>query len=161
LSLALVFAQTLVISEGEVRLTGFRFLEVDIVMLGYVGTLHIVDQEGRYDGLALSEALPLVVDEIVAAFSPFEVILFGSVARGEDGPDSDLDLLVVFEKAERSERRQLTRDVRSAIKTFVPVDVVILDRTDLATFDGNVGSPLYWPLREGRSVYKRADKLVA
>jgi uncharacterized protein len=89
------------------------------------------------------------------------VILFGSVARGDDGPDSDLDLLVVLDKADRSERRQLTRDVRSAIKTFVPVDIVIADRHDLATYDGNVGSALYWPLREGRSVYKRANKLVA
>jgi uncharacterized protein len=123
--------------------------------------LHTVDAEGHYDGLTLSEALPLVIDEVVRAFNPFEVILFGSVVRGDNGPDSDLDLLVVLEKADRSERRQLTRDVRSAIKTFVPVDIVIADRHDLATYDGNVGSALYWPLREGRSVYKRADKLAA
>jgi uncharacterized protein len=126
-----------------------------------MAALHTVDTEGHYDGMTLSETLPLVVDEIVAAFNPIEVILFGSVARGDDGPDSDLDLLVVLDKADRSERRQLTRDVRSAIKTFVPVDIVIADRHDLATYDGNVGSALYWPLREGRSVYKRAEKLVA
>jgi uncharacterized protein len=126
-----------------------------------MAALHTVDTEGHYDGMTLSETLPLVVDEIVAAFNPIEVILFGLVARGDDGPDSDLDLLVVLEKADRSERRQLTRDVRSAIKMFVPVSIVIADRHDLATYDGNVGSSLYWPFREGRSVYKRADKLGA
>lgn len=126
-----------------------------------MAALHTVDADGLYDGLTLNQAFPRVVDEIVAAFDPFEVILFGSVARGEDGPDSDLDLLVILEKADRSQRRQLTRDIRSAIKTFVPVDVLVADRHDLATYDGSVGSALYWPLREGRSVYKRADKLVA
>jgi predicted nucleotidyltransferase len=43
--------------------------------------------------LKLREALPFAVAEIVEAFDPVEVMLFGSVARGEEGPDSDLDLL--------------------------------------------------------------------
>ncbi|HSH59558.1 MAG TPA: nucleotidyltransferase domain-containing protein [Acidimicrobiales bacterium] len=38
---------------------------------------------------------------------PLQVILFGSVARGDDGPDSDLDLLVVLPKVEQSERHEL------------------------------------------------------
>ena len=66
-----------------------------------MSVMHTVDSEGRYDGLTLREALPSVVDEVVAACDPVEVILFGSVARGEDGPDSDLDLLVVLDSVKR------------------------------------------------------------
>jgi hypothetical protein len=38
-----------------------------------------------------------LLDRIVAYFEPVEVILFGSRARGEARPDSDLDLLVVLD----------------------------------------------------------------
>ncbi len=36
-----------------------------------------------------------VVRRVVEAAAPEKIILFGSAARGEMGPDSDLDLLVV------------------------------------------------------------------
>lgn len=36
-----------------------------------------------------------VVRRLVAAFQPERIYLFGSVARGEAGPDSDYDLLIV------------------------------------------------------------------
>ena len=38
---------------------------------------------------------PGLLDRVVAYFHPQRVILFGSVARGEAGPDSDIDLLVI------------------------------------------------------------------
>jgi uncharacterized protein len=121
---------------------------------------HVVDEEGRYDGLTLREALPLVVAEVVAACDPVEVIVFGSVARGDDGPDSDIDLLVVFDHVDRSDRRRRMTDIRGAIKTFVPVDVVVADKSDMARRE-EIGSPMYWPAREGQSVYRRPGTRVA
>jgi len=53
-----------------------------------------------------------VVDEVVRATDPDEVILFGSVARGEDGPDSDIDLLVVFEHIDPAEKRPMMARIR-------------------------------------------------
>ena len=38
-----------------------------------------------------------LLDRVVAYFHPRRVILFGSTARGEAGPDSDIDLLVVVD----------------------------------------------------------------
>jgi uncharacterized protein len=126
-----------------------------------MSVMHSVDSEGRYDGLTLCEALPFVVDEVVAACHPVEVILFGSVARGEDGPDSDLDLLVVLDSVERLERRRVMRHIRSAIHTFVPIDLLVVDRHELESQRADVGSAVYWPLREGRVVYRRSDTNVA
>jgi hypothetical protein len=40
---------------------------------------------------------PDLLDSVVAYFRPRRVILFGSAARGEARPDSDLDLLVVLD----------------------------------------------------------------
>jgi uncharacterized protein len=96
-----------------------------------------------------------VVDEVVRAVEPAEVILFGSVARGEDGPDSDIDLLVVFDHIEPAEKRPMMASIRSAIETFAPVDVIVTDPAEMAERHDAVGSILYWPTREGRSVYRR------
>src|SRR5215210_7113254 len=95
--------------------------------LGPMSLKHFVDEQGRYDGKTLQELWPSVVDEVVRAVDPTEVILFGSVARGEDGPDSDIDLLVVFEHIEPAEKRPMMARIRSAIETFAPVDVIVTD----------------------------------
>lgn len=120
-----------------------------------MAALHTVDFEGRYDGLSLRQAMPRVVQEIVDAYDPIEIILFGSMALGEEGPDSDIDLLVVFEQVAMSDRRALMRRVRGAIRTFAPVDIVIADVAEIAVDRDAVGSAVFWPLREGRSVYRR------
>ena len=43
----------------------------------------------------LDEVLPEIVRRLVAALQPERVYLFGSHARGEAGPHSDIDILVV------------------------------------------------------------------
>jgi HEPN domain-containing protein len=45
-----------------------------------------------------------LLDSIVAHFNPQRVILFGSMARGDAGPDSDIDLLVVVDDDTPTER---------------------------------------------------------
>ena len=38
-----------------------------------------------------------MAQRIVQKFAPQKVIMFGSTARGEDGPNSDIDLLVALD----------------------------------------------------------------
>lgn len=118
--------------------------------------LHSVDAQGRYDGKTLDELWPAVVDEVVQAVDPVEVVLFGSLARGEGGPDSDIDLLVVLDHIAPGDKRQMMARIRSAITTFAPVDVIVTDPQELARRGDDAGSILYWPVREGRHVYRRA-----
>jgi predicted nucleotidyltransferase len=40
--------------------------------------------------------LGVMVRRLVEVYSPLRIYLFGSKARGDDGPDSDYDLLVVI-----------------------------------------------------------------
>jgi predicted nucleotidyltransferase len=53
----------------------------------------------------IREMIQAIRDRIVERFHPDKVILFGSHARGEAGPDSDVDILVVL-KIEGSKRRK-------------------------------------------------------
>jgi len=45
---------------------------------------------------AMQEEIRKMVDRIVERFQPDKVILFGSHARGEADPDSDIDLLIIM-----------------------------------------------------------------
>ena len=52
------------------------------------------------------ELLDDLVERIVEAVHPRRIILFGSGARGEMGPNSDLDLLVVMKDSTHRRRTE-------------------------------------------------------
>ena len=85
---------------------------------------------------------------------PLRVLVFGSYARGEAEPGSDLDLLVVLPEVER--RRDAAVALRRALADLpVPKDVVV---TSAAEAERRRGSPWHvvgLALREGREVYAR------
>lgn len=110
----------------------------------------------KYNGRALVEWAPDAVDDIVKNFDPVRVILFGSVARGEDGPDSDLDLLVILDHLDKAERRRLMGKIRFAIDAPVPIDIFVTDVDEFEARKDVNGSMHSWPSREGRVVYERA-----
>ena len=50
------------------------------------------------------EAIAELTRRLVESYSPVRIYLFGSVARGDDGPESDLDFLVVIRDDTPEER---------------------------------------------------------
>jgi predicted nucleotidyltransferase len=60
--------------------------------------------------------------EIVQRFDPDRVILFGSHARGDAGPDSDVDLLVVMDAP--NEINQSIR-ITLAMPDEFPLDIIV------------------------------------
>ena len=63
----------------------------------------------------------------------------------------------MFERIEPAERRSMMRRVRGTIETFVPVDIVIADVAEISADRDAVGSAVYWPLREGQTVFRRVE----
>lgn len=107
-------------------------------------------------GRTLRQWLPFAVEDVVRSFDPCRIVLFGSVARGEEGPDSDLDLLIVFDRLEPGDRARLTGAVRRAIRAPAPVDVFVTDVREFEQRRDVLGAIQYWPAREGELVYERA-----
>ena len=95
-----------------------------------------------------------MVKRIVETFHPEQVILFGSHARGEAGPDSDIDLLVVMAVEGSAYEKGL--EVSLALPDLsVPVDVIVTTPEDFAWRKDVVGT-IEWPAaREGKVLYAR------
>lgn len=84
-----------------------------------------------------------------AAASPAKVILFGSHARGEAGPMSDLDFLVI-EQAVESRIREAGRLRRALPRLGVPVDVIVVSEADAKQWAPVRGTMVNRAFREGR-----------
>jgi predicted nucleotidyltransferase len=80
-----------------------------------------------------------------------QVILFGSHARGEERPDSDVDFLVIEpELADR--HREWNRLRRSLGDIHLPIDLIVVDEA-LARRRAKVpGTMAYHALRDGRVI---------
>lgn len=96
-----------------------------------------------------------MVKRIVKKFDPEQVILFGSQARGDAGPDSDVDLLVVMDVEGKA--RDMVLEIRMALHNFfVPFDVIVTSPENFAWRKEIVGT-IEWPAaREGKVLYARA-----
>ena len=110
-----------------------------------------------YEGKTLEEWLPAVVGRVVERFDPVKVILFGSLARGEVNYDSDVDLLVVFDRVELENKREFTVEIRRALARFpVPKDIIVTDVDEIRRRGHLVGTILRPALEEGRVIYERS-----
>jgi predicted nucleotidyltransferase len=72
---------------------------------------------------------PELLDPVVAYFNPRRVIVFGSVARGEAGPDSDIDLLVIVDDDTPAEKVTLRAGFESRRSYHEPADVIPVRET--------------------------------
>ena len=104
--------------------------------------------------MTTTELIAAMTDRIVSGFDPLRVILFGSHARGEAGPHSDVDLLVVLDDV--TDKRRTTVEIRRALGNF-PVfkDIVVTTPDEIARRGNLVGTVLRPALREGRVLYER------
>ena len=93
-------------------------------------------------------------NRIVRDFHPVQIILFGSHARGEAHPHSDVDLLVVF--SECADKRNAAIEIRRVLKDMlVPKDIIVSTPEELARQRDLVGTVLRSAQREGKVLYER------
>ena len=95
-----------------------------------------------------------MVKRIVKNFDPEQVILFGSHARGDAGPDSDVDLLVVMPVEGNAREKAL--EISLAMHDFLtPVDIIVTTPERLAwrqKYPGTIERPA---VLEGKVLHVR------
>lgn len=105
------------------------------------------------DILKQDSALAEIVRRLVRAYDPLRLYLFGSRARGDSGPDSDYDLLIVVPDDASRERRRS----RAAYETLWEIgggaDVLVCTEQYFNSRSGVVASLPATVAREGKLLY--------
>jgi uncharacterized protein len=96
-----------------------------------------------------------LLDPVVAYFDPRRVILFGSQARGEAGPDSDIDLLVVVDDDTPAEKVTLRAGTEARSGYRRPADVFPLTEETFRRKCGIPGTLARAALLDGVTVYEK------
>ena len=102
--------------------------------------------------------LQRMVDTIVREVDPETIILFGSRARGDARPDSDIDLLVVEHEPFSRERSRIAEANRlyMALRNLpVSKDLLLYSRDELEQWKGSLNHVVGRAYREGRVLYGR------
>ena len=99
---------------------------------------------------------PQTIDElvrrIVEAVHPQRVVLFGSAARGEMGPNSDLDVLVIMPAG--THRRKTAQEIYRRMWGFgFAKDIVVVTESDVRAYGMNPYMIIKNALEEGRELY--------
>lgn len=96
-----------------------------------------------------------LLDPVIAYFNPRRVILFGSAARGQAGPDSDYDLLVVLDDDAPPEKLTLAAGYQSRRSYHRAADVIPCRESVFKRRSRIPGSLAYSAATEGIVVYER------
>jgi len=104
-------------------------------------------------GQVSQQVLDKIIQRIVAVAQPEKIIIFGSAARGEMGPDSDVDLLVVKSGIHR--RRLAQAIYMNLIGVGQAVDVVVVTPEDIERYKDSFALVIEPALRDGKVVYAR------
>ncbi len=98
-----------------------------------------------------SELLNEIIDRIVNVAHPEKIILFGSSARNDASPSSDIDLLIVKRGVHR---RELAFEIyRNLIGVGSPVDLVVVTPEDIEKYRNSPALIIHPALKEGKVVY--------
>ncbi len=105
-----------------------------------------------------AKILANIVRSVVRAAKPEKIVLFGSAARGEMGPDSDYDILVI--KGGKFNCHRVTTAIYDQLSGEAPVDAVVVTPEDVERYRDTHCLVICPALREGKVIYE-AKKVSA
>lgn len=98
-------------------------------------------------------ALAFLRDRLVACLRPEEIWLFGSRARGQGGPRSDFDLLVVLPDGLPETAYGHQAVAAPLVACGLPYDVVGCSKSEFRRESGRAGTLAHAAVAEGRRLY--------
>ncbi|HLC14805.1 MAG TPA: nucleotidyltransferase domain-containing protein [Thermodesulfovibrionia bacterium] len=104
----------------------------------------------------ISDQIKKIIEIIINDYKPDKVILFGSRARGDDRPDSDIDILVISDKEKNLPRYKRGLQVRVKLSgILIPKDILFYTHEDFSRWRKVRQSFVSTVIREGVVLYER------
>ncbi len=101
-----------------------------------------------------SSLLTHVTQTIINRFHPKRIMVFGSHARGEAGPDSDLDLFIEMETPRRPPERAIEVSEAFGLRAW-PMDIVVYTPEEVRRLRHVKGTLLSVIEKEGKVLYEQ------
>jgi len=102
--------------------------------------------------LDFEKEIQSITKQLIEKYGPEKIILFGSAARGDTGPDSDADFLIIKEQTPYYGSDRI-RELSPIIERNIPVDFLVY-RPEEFEKRLEMGDPfLKAILKEGRVLY--------
>jgi predicted nucleotidyltransferase len=95
-----------------------------------------------------------VTKMIVERFHPKRIMVFGSHARGDGGPDSDLDLFIEMDTSRRPPDRAIEVSEVFGLRSW-PMDIVVYTPEEVRRLRHVNGTLLSVIEKEGRVLYEQ------
>ena len=98
-----------------------------------------------------------IVDGVLSVADPERIVLFGSRARGEAGPDSDYDVLVVEPRAPGAGTARRSGTLRRAIGGVgASIDILLATPDEVEDWRDGIAHVLTVASREGRVLHAKS-----
>ena len=105
------------------------------------------------------EVILQATKRLAEQFHPERIILFGSYARGTADEHSDVDFLVITEKAIRENRLHMMTEMDQALGGLgIARDIVVLTPGEFEEDKDIPGTIARYAAKEGRLLYERKEK---
>lgn len=104
------------------------------------------------------DILDEMVNTIVKAVEPEQIILFGSRAKGAEKSGSDIDLLIVESEPfdmTRSRRKEMVKLWHILAGFRISKDILVYSRQEVEYWRDSINHVVARALREGRVLYER------
>lgn len=102
------------------------------------------------------EKVQAAIGRVVDTAHPVSIVLFGSYVRGQLGPHSDVDILVVVGDEVVNCRHEGAR-IRKALRGIsMPFEILVVRSKDLRALSATPGPIYVSVLKDGKIVYEKA-----
>jgi len=102
-----------------------------------------------------ADLLAELVERIRSVGDPHKIVLFGSRARGDARPDSDIDILII-EESDLPRYRRGAAYRRALVGLFPSKDIVVWTPAEVREWAGVPNAFITTVLREGKVLYERS-----